>query len=239
MNQDAYIKVLDKALHYFRHQNEIYGNDLILGSSEVIHPLFNMGKVSGLDLFRISIQSCQKCAIAKNRHNLVFGSGNPQADLIIIGEAPGEEEDLLGEPFVGKAGQLLDKILKAVDFQRQEVFIGNILKCRPPQNRNPQDEEIENCLPYLMRQIEIIKPKIILILGRIAAHVLLNTNLSLNQLRGTIHNLNGISIIVTYHPAALLRNPQWKRSVWEDIQCLRRLYDSKVGDKPKWKPPSR
>jgi uracil-DNA glycosylase family 4 len=167
----------------------------------------------------------------------VFGTGNPNAELMLIGEAPGREEDLQGEPFVGKAGQLLDKILAAIAFKRSEIYIGNILKCRPPQNRDPLPEEMALCIPYLFQQIHLIQPKIILALGRIAAHQLLRTTASLGSLRGTIHDFQGISLIVTFHPAALLRNPHWKKPVWEDVQMLRKHYDEQVGDKSPWKPP--
>ena len=173
-----------------------------------------------------TICTCQKCGLGSTRTSFVFGVGNPQADLVLVGEAPGAEEDLQGEPFVGRAGQLLNKILEAINFKREEVYICNILKCRPPNNRDPLPEEVSQCEPYLWKQLEIIKPKIILCLGRIAAQVLLKTNDSLTAMRGTIHDYRGIKLMVTYHPAALLRNPHWKRPAWEDVQKLRREYDA-------------
>lgn len=176
-----------------------------------------------------TICTCQKCTLGSTRTNFVFGVGNPQADLVLVGEAPGAEEDLKGEPFVGRAGQLLNKILEAVNFKREEVYICNILKCRPPNNRDPLPEEVAQCEPYLWKQLEIIKPKIILCLGRIAAQVLLKTNDSLTKLRGTMHDYRGIKLMVTYHPAALLRNPNWKRPTWEDVQRLRKEYDAMKG----------
>ena len=178
-----------------------------------------------LEDFRQSIKNCQECHLHKYRNNLVFGTGSPQANLMFVGEAPGREEDLQGKPFVGRGGQLLDKILQAIDFKREEVYIGNILKCRPPENRDPLLEEVEKCEPYLLKQIEIIKPRIICALGRISAQVLLKTKLPLNQLRGKFHDYHGIRFLATYHPAALLRYPQYKRQTWEDVQLLRKEYD--------------
>lgn len=179
-----------------------------------------------LDDLNKTICACQKCGLGSTRTNFVFGVGNPKADLVLVGEAPGAEEDLQGEPFVGRAGQLLNKILEAINFKREEVYICNILKCRPPNNRDPLPEEVAQCEPYLWKQLEIIQPKIILCLGRIAAQVLLKTNDSLTRMRGTMHNYRGIKLMVTYHPAALLRNPHWKRPTWEDVQKLRREYDA-------------
>jgi DNA polymerase len=171
------------------------------------------------------INTCTKCDLGHTRKKFVFGVGNPKADVVVVGEAPGADEDERGEPFVGRAGQLLNKILEAVKFKREEVFICNILKCRPPNNRDPQAEEIDSCEPYLWKQLEIIKPKMILCAGRIAGQSLLKTNASLAQLRGKVHDYRGIPLIVTYHPAALLRNPNWKRPCWEDMQTFRKLYD--------------
>jgi DNA polymerase len=162
---------------------------------------------------------------------LVFGVGNPTADLMLIGEAPGAEEDQQGEPFVGAAGQLLNKILAAIKFRREDVYIANILKHRPPNNRNPNPEEIERSLPFLFRQIELVQPKIILCLGRIASSALLGEEQSIKSLRGKFHSFRETELIVTYHPAALLRDPKWKRPVWEDVQLLRDRYDA-LGGKP-------
>jgi uracil-DNA glycosylase family 4 len=169
------------------------------------------------------INTCMKCSLGKTRKKFVFGVGNPKADVVVVGEAPGADEDEKGEPFVGRAGQLLTKILEAVQFKREEVFICNILKCRPPNNRDPQPEEIECCEPYLWKQLEIIKPKMILCAGRIAGQSLLKTKDSLGDLRGKMHDYRGIPLMVTYHPAALLRNPNWKRPCWEDVQQFRKL----------------
>ena len=157
--------------------------------------------------------------------NLVFGTGNPRADLMLIGEAPGEQEDKEGEPFVGAAGQLLNKILAAINFSRNDIYIANILKHRPPGNRNPNEEECRNSLPYLYRQIELVNPKLILCLGKISATTLLGKNATLKSMRGTFYPFKGTELAVTYHPAALLRKQQWKRPVWEDVQRVRKRYD--------------
>ncbi len=171
------------------------------------------------------ICNCKKCPLGKTRNKFVFGVGNPNADVMLIGEAPGADEDMQGEPFVGRAGKLLNDILKAINFERQEVYIANVIKCRPPGNRNPLPEEMEKCMPYLEKQIELIKPKLILCLGLIAASALLKTKLALGKMRGNIYSFRDVQTMVTYHPAALLRNPQWKRGCWEDVQKFRKLYD--------------
>ncbi len=161
---------------------------------------------------------------------LVFGTGNPDADLMLIGEAPGFQEDKEGEPFVGRAGQLLNKILEAISFRREDVYIANILKHRPPNNRDPLPEERDRSLPYLYRQIELVNPKLILCLGRISAQTLLKTTEPMKNLRGRFHPFSGgMELLVTFHPAALLRNPAWKRDTWEDVKLLRRRYDELTG----------
>lgn len=171
------------------------------------------------------ICECRKCPLGNSRRNFVFGVGNPNADIVVIGEAPGADEDAKGEPFVGAAGQLLNRILAAINLQREDVYICNILKCRPPGNRTPERSEVEQCEPYLLRQLDIIKPAFILALGLTAANTLLNRKARMGELRGTVHDYHGIKVVVTYHPAALLRNAQWKRPTWEDVQMLRRMYD--------------
>lgn len=178
-----------------------------------------------LDELNSQICECQKCPLGKTRTKFVFGVGNPKADLIFIGEAPGADEDMKGEPFVGRAGQLLNKILEAVGLKREDVYICNILKCRPPGNRNPMPDEINKCEPYLKYQLELIKPLIIIALGRIAAETLLKSKQPLLKLRGKVHSFNGMNLMVTFHPAALLRNPQWKRPAWEDMQQIKKMYD--------------
>lgn len=171
------------------------------------------------------ISGCLKCALGSTRKNFVFGVGNPNTKLVLIGEAPGADEDEQGEPFVGRAGQLLNKILAAVQLRREDVYICNILKCRPPNNRDPLPEEVKACEPFLKKQLEIIRPKLILCLGRIAAQTLLKTNATLTELRNNVYEYEGIKVLVTFHPAALLRNPNWKRPAWEDVQKMRKMYD--------------
>jgi len=178
-----------------------------------------------LDSLGKVVQECRKCRLAETRNSVVFGEGNPKARVFVIGEAPGADEDAQGRPFVGRSGQLLDKILLAIGFERSDVYIGNIIKCRPPQNRNPLGDEIECCKPWLMQQLEVIKPNIILLLGRVAANTILENTLSMSAMRGKLIRWNGFDCFVTYHPAALLRNPNWKRLCWEDVQLLRAHYD--------------
>jgi DNA polymerase len=182
-------------------------------------------KADTLQELNTLICECQKCSLGKTRTKFVFGVGNPQTKAMLIGEAPGHDEDLQGEPFVGRAGKLLNDILKAINFAREDVFIANILKCRPPNNRDPLPLEMETCIPYLHKQIELINPKVILCLGRVAASGLLNKKLSLGQFRESEHEFNGIKVIVTYHPAALLRNPNWKHGCWDDVRKFRKIYD--------------
>jgi uracil-DNA glycosylase family 4 len=177
--------------------------------------------------YREEIKDCQKCPLGKTRIKFVFGTGKQSAELMLIGEAPGADEDRQGEPFVGKAGKMLDKILTAIDHPRETVFIANILKCRPPKNRDPLPDEVASCRPYLDRQIEIIRPKAILLLGRVAANALLEKSDSLASMRGKVHDYKGIPVYVTYHPAALLRNPNWKRPTWEDVQQVRDFLHTK------------
>lgn len=166
-----------------------------------------------------------KCPLGQTRKNFVFGVGNPNADVMFVGEAPGADEDAKGEPFVGRAGQLLNKIIEAVEMKREDAYICNILKCRPPNNRDPNRSEMETCTPYLIKQIQILKPKFIICLGRISAQWLLQTNDSLTTMRSKVHDFQGAKLIVTYHPAALLRNPNWKRPAWEDMKLFKKLYD--------------
>ncbi|HMS64238.1 MAG TPA: uracil-DNA glycosylase [Ignavibacteria bacterium] len=172
------------------------------------------------------VSKCCLCnVLSEKRTQTVFGFGNPDAEIVVIGEAPGAEEDVQGKPFVGRAGKLLTDILKAINFDREEIYICNILKCRPPENRNPLPDEIANCEPYLYKQLELIKPKMILALGTFAAQTLLKSKEPLGKLRGKLHLYNGIKMMVTYHPAALLRNPSWKKPTWEDVQIFRKEFD--------------
>lgn len=186
---------------------------------------------STLDELRTLCENAEVLKTDLPNTNLVFGVGNPNADLMIVGEAPGENEDKQGEPFVGTAGKLLDKIMGAINFRRSDIYIANILKHRPPGNRDPKPEERERSLPYLLRQIEIVNPKLILCVGKVSATTLLNTDATLGSMRQKFHPFHNRELMVTYHPAALLRNQQWKRPTWEDVQLLRKRYDE-LGGKP-------
>jgi uracil-DNA glycosylase family 4 len=183
-------------------------------------------KLESLDEIAEKVRKCTRCDLYKTAMKAVPGEGDPNAELVCVGEAPGAKEDETGRPFVGQAGQLLTKILAAIDLSREQVFICNVLKHRPPGNRNPLPEEVEACSPYLIRQLELIKPKVIVAFGTFAAQTLLQTKTPLGQLRGLVHRYHGIPLIVTYHPAALLRNPAWKRPTWEDVKLARRILDS-------------
>ncbi len=171
------------------------------------------------------VAACTKCKLCESRTHTVPGEGPDDARLVVVGEGPGRTEDETGRPFVGKAGELLTKILEAIDFPRERVFICNVIKCRPPENRLPQYDEIAACVSYLFRQIELLKPAAILAMGGTAAQTLLNTKQSLGALRNQVHRFRGIPLIVTYHPAALLRNPNWKRPTWDDVRIARRILD--------------
>jgi uracil-DNA glycosylase family 4 len=174
-----------------------------------------------------AVPACTACGLHKSRTRTVLGVGDEQADWMLIGEAPGAEEDRLGEPFVGQAGKLLDNMLAAIDLERgKNVYIANVLKCRPPGNRNPEPEEVEKCSPHLRAQIELIAPKLILAMGRFAAQTLLNTDASIASLRGRLHEHAGVPLIVTYHPAYLLRNLPDKAKAWEDLVFARRTMAS-------------
>ncbi|MDY6950585.1 MAG: uracil-DNA glycosylase [Thermodesulfobacteriota bacterium] len=178
-----------------------------------------------LDMIEAYLGDCQRCKLYKKRRHIVFGAGNPEARLILVGEGPGHEEDLQGLPFVGSAGQLLTKILEAIHLRRKDVYICNVIKCRPPGNRNPEPDEIAACIPFLHRQIRAIKPDLICAMGTFAAQRLLQTDRPISQLRGQFHVYEGIPLLPTYHPAFLLRNPGKKRDVWEDMQKLRDAYE--------------
>lgn len=183
---------------------------------------------------RATVASCQACSLGASRKQAVFGVGHEQADWMIVGEAPGEQEDREGEPFVGRAGQLLDRMLHAIDLTRGEdaparqVFIANVLKCRPPANRNPQPQEVSQCEPYLLRQMALVQPKVVLAMGRFAVQSLLKTSEPIGKLRGRVHTVQGVPVVVTYHPAYLLRNPADKALAWADL-CLAREVRAAAG----------
>ena len=207
--------------NYLNQTRELFGNRIYLDEQTDE----NSGcKEHDLDSFSQSICQCQKCPLGNTRTNFVFGVGNPHADIVFVGEAPGQQEDLKGEPFVGRAGKLLDKILAAVSLSRDDVYICNVLKCRPPQNRDPLPSEVDQCEPYLKTQLALINPKLIVALGRVAACTILKTKEPLKNLRKQIFQYEGIDLMVTYHPAALLRNANFKQPTWEDFQMIRDKY---------------
>lgn len=178
-----------------------------------------------LAAFHDEIRDCRRCRLAEGRRVVVFGSGNPAADVMFVGEAPGAEEDRQGAPFVGAAGELLTRMIESIGLSREAVYIANLIKCRPPGNRDPKPDEVAACEPYLARQIEIVQPQVICTLGRFASQALLETDEPMGRLRGRVFSYRGVKLIPTYHPAALLRNERWKRPAWEDLKLLRREYD--------------
>ncbi len=173
---------------------------------------------------RRELGDCKRCKLHKTRRHIVFGEGSEKATLVFVGEARGEDEDRQGRPFVGKAGQLLTRIINAIGLSREAVYITNIIKCRPPNNRNPQQDEIDSCEPFLGKQLEILHPKIICALGTFAAQTLLTSDEKISRLRGTFHEYRGIKVMPTYHPAFLLRNPQRKKEAWEDMKKIQKEY---------------
>jgi uracil-DNA glycosylase family 4 len=185
---------------------------------------FSRSAIEALAAIRADIGDCTRCKLyTLGRRQIVFGVGNPEADLMFVGEAPGADEDEQGIPFVGRAGQLLTKIIEAIELRRDDVYIANIIKCRPPQNRNPEPDEVASCEPFLFRQIDVIKPKIIVALGKYAAQTLLKTEAPISRIRGKLFDYRGAKLIPTFHPAYLLRNPSSKREVWEDMKLVKSL----------------
>jgi DNA polymerase len=183
-------------------------------------------QAEALAAVRADIGDCTRCKLhTQGRRQIVFGVGNPNADLMFVGEAPGADEDIQGIPFVGRAGQLLTKIIEAIGLQRDEVYIANVIKCRPPQNRNPEPDEVDTCEPFLFQQIDIIKPKVIVALGKFGAQTLLRTLDPISRLRGRVFDYRGAKLVPTFHPAYLLRNPASKREVWEDMKLVKRLLE--------------
>ena len=215
---------------YLKQFEELYGCDIFVdidnsSDSNCYENAFYKKKKS-INSFENQINHCQKCDIAYDRTNFVFGTGDPNADLFLVGEAPGRQEDLQGVPFIGQAGKLLDKILNAIGKSRKKgVYIANILKCRPPNNRDPLQSQIDECLPYLRQQINTIRPKLILALCKVAAKVLINSDFTLNEMRNTTHIYENIPLRITYHPAALLRNTNLKKPTWEDFKYVKKYLD--------------
>jgi DNA polymerase len=194
--------------------------------SENIPPKAARSKTLTLAEVRKELGDCKRCKLHRTRKTIVFGEGNEKATLMFIGEGPGYDEDVQGRPFVGRAGQLLTKIIESINLSREEVYIANIIKCRPPQNRNPEPDEIESCSPFLMKQISSVQIKIICALGTFSAQTLLKTDAKITALRGKLYDLQGIKVIPTYHPAFLLRNPERKREVWEDMKKIAELLNN-------------
>jgi uracil-DNA glycosylase len=185
------------------------------------------GAPMALEAIRAEIGDCTRCQLhGLGRKQIVFGVGNPNADLMFVGEAPGADEDEQGVPFIGRAGQLLTKIIEAIELTREDVYIANVIKCRPPANRNPEPDEVATCEPFLFQQIDSIRPKVIVALGTFAAHTLLRTDAPISRLRGQLHDYRGTKLIPTFHPAYLLRSPDRKRDVWEDMKLVRSLLQS-------------
>jgi uracil-DNA glycosylase family 4 len=186
--------------------------------------VFSSDKAEALAAVRADIGDCTRCKLHQlGRRQIVFGVGNPDADLMFVGEAPGADEDIQGFPFVGRAGQLLTKIIEAIGLKREDVYIANVIKCRPPQNRNPEQDEVDTCEPFLFQQVDVISPKVIVALGSFAARALLRTLDPISRLRGRVYEYRGAKLIPTFHPAFLLRNPASKREVWEDMKAVREL----------------
>ena len=205
-----------------RYLGEIGFEDLYLGAPEPPAPrVADPEAVEALEALRERALGCTACALCEKRNKVVFGSGSPAADLMFIGEGPGAQEDRQGLPFVGPAGELLTKIIEAIELTREEVYIANIVKCRPPGNRDPQPDEVAACRGYLEEQIDLIRPRAIVALGRVAAQTLLGNDQALGRMRGTWYDVRGVATRVTYHPAALLRNASFKRPTWEDMQIVR------------------
>jgi uracil-DNA glycosylase len=205
-------------LKYFEQMRELFGDHIPMQETNMNNSQALILKLNNL------IKDCEKCELSKTRTNFVFGTGNPNADIVFVGEAPGKEEDLQGKPFVGRSGKLLDKMFEAINLTRDDVFILNVLKCRPPENRDPSTSEIKQCKNHLKKQLEIINPKLIVALGRIAAKTLLEIDKPLKDMREKLFKYEGVETIVTYHPAALLRNPNFKKGAWIDFQKIRDDY---------------
>jgi uracil-DNA glycosylase len=192
------------------------------------HPVeFRGSAAEALAALRDEIGDCTRCKLhGLGRRQVVFGVGNPQAELMFVGEAPGHDEDLQGIPFVGRAGQLLTRIIEAIDLKRDDVYIANVIKCRPPENRNPEPDEVATCQPFLFRQIQAIGPRVIVALGSFAAKTLLSTEAPISRLRGRVYDLEGAKLVCTFHPAYLLRSPDRKRDAWEDMKKVRELLNN-------------
>jgi uracil-DNA glycosylase len=207
-----------RTLEFFR---DLGVADLFLESPPAASAALSAGSMPDLPALAKFLEGCPRCKLSKTRTNLVFGQGNPKAELMFVGEAPGRDEDEQGLAFVGKAGQLLTKIIEAMGLKREDVWIGNVLKCRPPNNRNPEPDEVETCRPFLFEQIRLIRPKAIVTLGTFAAQAILETDEPIGRLRGRWRTAQGVRVMPTFHPAFLLRSPERKKDVWEDMKLVR------------------
>jgi len=205
-------------LEYFR---DLGFHDLFLESSAAAPPTLLAGSMPSLPALQKFLKGCPRCKLSRGRTNIVFGQGDPKADLMFVGEAPGHEEDVQGLAFVGRAGQLLTKIIEAIGKRRDDVYITNILKCRPPNNRNPEADEVASCMPFLEEQIRLISPKVIVTLGTFAAQAVLGTDEPIGRMRGRWRTARGVRVMPTFHPAFLLRSPDRKKDVWEDMKLVR------------------
>ena len=213
---------------YLRMKEEITVGDKSTGDKSGLQSLKPSRKTLTLGDVKEELGDCQRCPLGRLRTNIVFGEGNPKAEIVFVGEAPGGDEDIQGRPFVGRAGQLLARIIEAMGLKRTDVYICNILKCRPPGNRNPGPEEIAACEPILVKQLEAINPRVICALGTFAARTLLKTDVPITLLRGKFHAYHGIQLMPTYHPAYLLRNPGAKKQVWEDVQKIMKMLSGQI-----------
>ena len=218
---DEYLKIVDALKFHVEEQIELG----FLESPQTRHPALVTSHFSCMEDIKSAVENCQSCPLHETRIKAVFGAGNEKARLVFVGEAPGADEDQQGQPFVGRAGQKLTQIVEAIGLSRSEVYITNVLKCRPPKNRDPLPDEVHACEPYLIEQLRFIKPRVICALGAFAAQTLLRTDRRISSLRGRFHTYQGIKLMPTYHPAYLLRNPKFKRDVWEDVKKIRTEYD--------------
>jgi uracil-DNA glycosylase family 4 len=226
-SREGMAEIVDDFRRYLAYVKGLGFNGVAL-SENALEILDGWGKQRAretLGAIRRDLGDCRRCQLSAGRKHIVFGQGDPKAKLVLVGEAPGYEEDVQGIPFVGEAGQLLTKMLKAINLSREEVYICNIIKCRPPKNRNPEPEEIAACIPFLQRQIEAISPRLICTLGAFAAQALLQSTQSISKLRGEFYRYKDIPLLPTYHPAYLLRNAGRKRQAWEDMQKLQEAYE--------------
>lgn len=224
MNGEAVATVVRAVRQYVNYMQQLGVDELPLQVSPEALAGTSSAQAT-LEQLEASVRDCTRCSLHQSRTQVVFGTGDPSADLVFVGEAPGEAEDRQGEPFVGPSGQLLTRIIEAIGLRREQVYILNIVKCRPPKNRDPHPDELAACRPILQAQLDCLKPRVVCALGRFAAQALLQTDESISRLRGRFHKLGEIPVMPTYHPAYLLRNPNEKRVVWQDMQAIQKVLD--------------